>query len=174
MKVLLIISLFLLSACGTIVPKSIQQIPENNLQLRHTQLGDFQQFVGREVRWGGKIINVSKANGAALFEIKQRPLNAAGFPLQNISSQGTFFAQVGQSLDLKQYREGLLITFVGIITPEQYKAKENHHKMTPIITASELQLWPYYIKGDLAYSYTGAESKVSGYGIEGSGHYKIY
>ncbi|NQZ53620.1 MAG: Slp family lipoprotein [Piscirickettsiaceae bacterium] len=174
MKKLIVILTILLSGCSTL-PPSIQTPPEGNLQLRHVRINDIESFIGEQVRWGGKIINVSRANDLSILEIKQYPLTQYGFPLLNISSQGVFIAQSHQVFDPDNYIEGLLITFSGTINSGVAQVGKSKVRYLPIIDIVDTKLWPHNKLDDgSAYTYTGMESEFQGYGIEGSGHYSTY
>lgn len=156
----------LLAACSGPVSKTIHDVPENNLELRQVRYAGVEQYVSHPVRWGGKIVSVQSHSQGLLFEIKQLPLTGYGFPLQNISSQGHFKVVLAEQSDIEQYKEGLLVTFTGTI--------EKQEDNLPVLNGESVFLWPHKVINGKGYSYTGAESKFRGYGIQGSGHYKVY
>jgi outer membrane lipoprotein len=172
MKMLMGLLIVLLSACNTL-PDAINRVPENNLQLRNV-VNNVDNSIGRQIRWGGEIINISHDNGLSTIEIKQFPLTGYGFPLTNISSQGRFIVQSDQIFDPELYQEGLLITFSGTIISEVKKRANNKDYYFPIITITDSKLWPYKVSKGRAYTIKGMESVFRGYGIQGSGHYQAY
>jgi len=173
MKKLIFIFLVLtLSAC-TSVTSSISKAPANNYQFRQV-VNDVNNFIGREVRWGGKIINVSKDNDHVLIEIKQFPLNRYGFPLTNIPSQGRFIAQAEQIFDTDKLQQGLLITFSGFVVSETSQILKHEKHYLPVISIKDSHLWSYRVIDGKAYTITGKESIFRGYGNYGSGHYQSY
>ena len=172
MKILVGLLIVLLSACSNL-PETISRVPENNLQLRHVK-NDTNNFIGQQVRWGGRIINISSDDGQSIMEIKQYPLNRYGFPLTNVSSQGSFISQSEKIFDPDVYQEGLLITFSGTIISEVKKTIKRKDYYLPIITITDSNLWAYRVSKGRAYTITGMESEFRGYGIDGSGHYQVY
>jgi len=170
--IMLLITVFL-SACSTL-PSTIQALPEGNLQLRKLVDSDTNNYVGKQVRWGGSIISVSMENGRSILEIKHYPLMRNGFPLSNLYSQGKFIAESNEVFDPEVYLEGLLITFSGTITSEITPNAEARYKYMPHIDILDARLWPHNKSNDNAYTYTGSESVFKGYGIYGSGHYFLY
>jgi outer membrane lipoprotein len=151
MKRLVFMLIILLSACATSnnVPPSIQSPPANNLVLRLVILNT-DNFIGQQVRWGGKIINVSSDNGHSTMEIEHFPLNRYGSPLINLRSQGTFIVQSDQFFDPDLYQQGLLITFSGTIKSEITRTVNRKEYFLPIITSNDFHLWPYTISGGKA------------------------
>lgn len=150
----------LLSACATSnnVPLSIQSPPANNPLLRMV-IVDTDNFIGKQVRWGGIIVNVSSDNGLSAMEIEYFPLNRYGLPLINLRSAGMFIAQTDQFFDPDLYQQGLLITFSGTIKSEITKTVNRKEYFLPIITITDSHLWPYTISNGKAYPIIDARAR---------------
>jgi outer membrane lipoprotein len=177
-RVMLSLITILLSACSTL-PSTIQAVPEGNLQLSTVNEAEINQYVGEHVRWGGSIVNVENENGRSILEIQHYPLARYGFPLtKNLPTQGRFIAQSNEILDQEIYLEGLLITISGTVTSEisQYVVgnRREDDRDAPHMDIIDIKLWPYNNEGGKAYTYTSSESEFKGYGIYGSGDYKLY
>lgn len=167
MRALVFLLTILLSACSSTVPLSIQTPPANNINLNQVE-NDVDSYIGNLVRWGGRIISVSRDSSYTTIEIKHFPLNTHGFPLQNFPSRGKFIGHSSQIFDPEIYQEGLLITFSGTIDSEIKLTTKREDHYLPVITITEAHLWPHS-SGENAYTYTGAESQYRMYGYYGSG-----
>jgi outer membrane lipoprotein len=162
MKSFILILMLFLNACTTSnVPLSIQNPPTNNLRLAHIVLDNTENFIGQEVRWGGKIIITSNENGLSEIEIEQFPLNRFGFPLTKLGTEGNFIAQSEQLLDPELYQEGLFITFSAIIKSERVKTERRKETYLPVVSIKEAHLWPFKISNGKAYPTTGHQYQHS-------------
>ena len=168
MKQLLAILIVFLTACSTL-PEAINTAPADDLQLWQVLKGD-NDFIGQQVRWGGKIVSVRQENNFSIIEVQHYPLNNYGFPLTLQASQGYFIAQTGEDFDPDIYQQGLFITFAGTINSGETKTINREEHYLPIVNISETRLWPYRTdRKGRSTTNTGAESRYHGYGIYGSG-----
>lgn len=171
-KTLIFLFLFLLAGCSNNLPANIKTAPANDLKYRHVLAEEVDTFIGRQVRWGGKIIKVMKRDGDSLIEIQNYPVNRYGLPLLNLPTRGSFIAKSDQAFDPDIYLEGLLVTFSGTLDPETTRVKKRKIIFLPVITVTDTHLWPHKrINTKEGYSYTGMESRFRAYGKYGSGYY---
>jgi outer membrane lipoprotein len=172
MKYLTGILVVFLTACSTL-PVDIQQAPATDLKYQQV-VNAVEEYQGKPVRWGGKIINVTSDATHSILEIKQLNLNRYGFPLLNQPSYGRFIAKSEQLFDPGEYQEGLLITFSGIISAEEMKQEiKRKDYYLPIIEVTTTKLWPYY-KSSNGKAHTVTTPQTSQYrrhGYHGSGEY---
>ncbi|NRB65731.1 MAG: Slp family lipoprotein [Saprospiraceae bacterium] len=162
----------LLTACSNNLPANIKTAPSSDLKYRHVLAEEVDTFIGKQVRWGGKIIKVMKRDNQSLIEIQNYPVNRYGLPLLNLPTRGKFIAKSDQLLDPGVYLEGLLVTFSGTLDPETTRVKKRKIIFLPVITVTDIHLWPHKrINADEGYTYTGMESQFRFYGKYGSGYY---
>lgn len=159
----------LLSACSSI-PTTIANAPKADLQLSKVIYGE-NDYAGQQVRWGGKIVNITQNNNFSLVEIQHYPLTTPGFPVTLGGSQGRFIARSAEYFDPDVYQIGLLITFSGDVNSGITKTINREERYLPIIDVAETRLWPYRTVDGKSSTYTGAESRYSGYGIYGTGSF---
>jgi outer membrane lipoprotein len=159
MKNFILILMLFLSACtaNNNLPLSIENPPANDLRLAYVVLDNTENFIGQEVRWGGKIIITRNENGLSEIEIEQFPLNRFGFPLTKLGTEGNFIAQSEQLLDPELYQEGLFITFSAIIKSERVKTERRKETYLPVVSIKEAHLWPFKISNGKAYPTTGQQ-----------------
>lgn len=72
-------------------------------------------YVGREARFGGKVIDVQNQQGKTRLEIATVPLDSGARPVLGEASRGRIYADVSGFLDPVDFR-GQLVTVVGPIT----------------------------------------------------------
>lgn len=164
--------IFLITGCSNNLPANIKTAPAYDLKYMHVIAEEVDSFIGKQVRWGGKIIKVMKRGDESLIEIQNYPVNRYGLPLLNLPTRGKFIAKSDQSLDPDIYLEGLLVTFSGTLDPETTRVKKRKILFLPVVNVTDIHLWPHKrINANEGYTYTGMESQFRFYGKYGSGYY---
>lgn len=162
----------LLTACSNNLPANIKAAPDHDLLYRHVLAKEVDTFIGKQVRWGGKIIKVMQRGKDSLIEVQNYPVNRYGFPLLNLPTRGKFIAKSEQAFDPDVYLEGLLVTFSGTLQPETTRVERRKIRFLPVVQISDVHLWPHERLNDRqGYSHTGMESRFRGYGKYSSGYY---
>ncbi len=162
----------LLTACSNNLPANIKSAPAYDLQYRHVLAEEVDTFIGKQVRWGGKIIKVMKHGNDSLIEIQNYPVNRYGLPLLNLPTRGKFIAKSEQKFDSNVYLKGLLVTFSGTLEPETTRVERRKIRFLPVVRVTDVHLWPHERLNETeGYSHTGMESRFRGYGKYGSGYY---
>ena len=103
-----------LSGCVT-VPDAIKGTSPTPQQDLARVMNAPQLYVGREARFGGKVIDVKNEQGKTRLEIAAVPLDSAARPVLGEPSRGRIYADVSGFLDPVDFR-GQLVTVVGPIT----------------------------------------------------------
>ncbi|OUR64867.1 hypothetical protein A9Q79_06130 [Methylophaga sp. 42_25_T18] len=162
----------LLTACSNNLPANIKTAPSSDLKYRHVLAEEVDTFMGKQVRWGGKIIKVMKHGNDSLIEIQNYPVNRYGLPLLNLPTRGKFIAKSAHVFEPDIYLEGLLVTFSGTLAPETTRVEKRKIRFLPVVNVIDFHLWPHKkLNAKEGYTYTGMESRFRGYGKYGSGYY---
>ncbi len=137
--VVLVLAVFLLSACGSKSPEAISRIPAEELSLTQVRL-DVDAHVGSEVRWGGRVSRVENKSDGTWIEIVRYPLAANGKPLRD-RSDGRFIASFDRFMDPAVYDEGRRLTVVGKIEGKVKRPIGEFEYLFPIVAAEGSYLW---------------------------------
>lgn len=139
---LLLLGVSVLGACS-IVPKELRQAPKDNPVLVEVR-ADVERHVGREVRWGGMILEVDNDQTETRIEIVARDLLRSGRPVIADRSQGRFIAVMDGFVDPAVYAEGRDITVGGVIIGIEPGKIGEHDYTWPVIRVHHDFLWPPY------------------------------
>jgi len=171
MKYFFYLSLVLLSACSSL-PPAISDPPVEDLQLKQV-IVDVERFIGKTVRWGGKIIKVNNDENFSTVQMLQYPLNSFGTPKTKETSQGRFFSQSTTFLDPEIYKEGSLVTFSGTVQSAETIQVDKKSLLLPVINIQESHIWSDRYKGQSHY-YVGHHhgGRYYGYGYYPYGRYQ--
>src|SRR3569833_3578282 len=91
-------------ACASQVPRPIREAPLGpTLEMVR---GHVQQYIGTDVRGGGRIVKVEKRPAETVLEIVARPLQDYGRPAEEGESSGRFLARYSGFLDPMIYTKG--------------------------------------------------------------------
>lgn len=99
-------------------------------------------FQGREVVWGGVIMNVRNHAQGTTLEIVSRPLARDFRPRQADQSDGRFRAHTSQFLEPATYSTGREVTVRGPITGLTEGTVGEYPYRFPEVTAEGIHLWP--------------------------------
>jgi outer membrane lipoprotein len=105
----------------------LQQQPEN--------------YVGRTVILGGKVIETRVTDGATELAVLQLALDGSDRPKDNDQSQGRYLVLSQQFLDPAIYTQGTLITVVGKVQGSEARAIGQMTYIYPRITSIEIKKW---------------------------------
>lgn len=139
MKHLFYFSILMLSACSS-VPIVISDPPVGDVQLEHV-LSDFDNYIGKTVRWGGKVIKVNNDEQSSTVQMLQFPVNSFGRPKTSKPSQGRFLTRVSEFLDPEIYKEGTSVTFVGKVESMESVQVDKKSIQLPVIGIHESHIW---------------------------------
>ena len=99
------------------------------------------ESVGKGVRWGGVILDLSKQDDSTTVTVSQYPLLQSGQPIYRQQSGGTFTAKFNNSLNLENLQQGAILTLVGNV--EQLQKPETSLDVSPLATiqTSNFYVW---------------------------------
>lgn len=131
-----------LSGCSNI-PEKIRSAPVNDIQLNQVQSQE-EPPSNQEVRWGGEVVSIENNNNASIIQMVQYPLNHYGKPITNKPSEGRFLAQTTEFIDPVVYKQGTLLTFIGILTGKAVRKIDQKELNMPILDVSNIYHWQNY------------------------------
>lgn len=130
-----------LSACASQVPPLIREAPANNPSqaVVRAQAAD---YLGRQVRWGGTIIETVNREEATWLTVLGRPLGASGKPGFSDESDGRFIAIVPEFLDPKVYAPDRRVTVTGTLLRTEAGKVGEYAYTYAVVQAVAWYLWP--------------------------------
>jgi outer membrane lipoprotein len=131
----------LLSACASQVPQNIRKAPADNLSLEQVR-EHTADYLGRQVRWGGTIIETGNREATTLLTVLGRPLYKGGEPKFTDVSAGRFIAIVPAFLDPQVYASDRQVTFTGSLLRTETGKVGEYPYTYPVIQADAWYLWP--------------------------------
>lgn len=136
----LLVSL-LLVACASPVPQAIRQAPPDNPSLAAVRT-DATGHLGRQLRWGGTIIETQNQKDATWLTVLGQPLTTSGRPGFDDDSEGRFIAIVPGFLDPKVYAPDRWITVTGTLLRTLDGLVGDFPYTYPVVEADAWYLWP--------------------------------
>jgi outer membrane lipoprotein len=130
-----------LVGCASQIPEAIRTLPQAPVELTQVQQ-EPTRYLGRSVRWGGRILAVDNRPDSTEIEILSRPLDGTGAPRPQGKAQGRFIAQVAGFLDPAEYRKDRELTVRGVVTGVETRAVGDYPYRYPIVRADSRYLWP--------------------------------
>jgi len=136
-----LLATLLLGACASQVPQNIREAPADNPPLAQVreQAADYQ---GRQVRWGGRIIETVNEENTTRLTLLERPTNKDGEPRYTDDSAGRFIAIVPEFLDPKVYAPDRRVSVTGTLTRTEAGKVGEYPYNYPVVEAEAWYLWP--------------------------------
>lgn len=138
---LLYLSILLLPACASHIPKNIQEPVASKITVSEVQQKPA-QFKGEKVRWGGTIVKVINLENKTLIEVLSRNLTSKGEPKSSSQGQGRFMASIDGFIDPAEYPEKRKITITGHIAGIKEQPVGEYLYHYPVVTTEAFYLWP--------------------------------
>jgi len=152
----LLISL-LLSGCASQIPQTIRKAPVDNPSLEAVR-GNAADYITRQVRWGGKLIETENRKDATWLTVLGASLSNDGEPQPGEDNAGRFIAIVPEFLDPKVYAADRKVTVTGTLLRTETRLVGEFPYNYPVVQAQSWYLWP-------------EESEVAPYGYPYPGWY---
>ncbi|MGB5440610.1 MAG: Slp family lipoprotein [Gammaproteobacteria bacterium] len=137
---LLVILLMLLSACA-----SSPGIDSSGVDRSLTPQGvavQPQMAGGKQVLWGGVIIQTTNLSDRTQVEVLAYPLDASQRPQSGLDAQGRFIFEQTGFLDPASYAGGRLITVAGTVTGTRAGRVGESNYSYPVVSGRQHNLWP--------------------------------
>ncbi|MEM1410892.1 MAG: Slp family lipoprotein [Pseudomonadota bacterium] len=133
---LLTASLLVLSACST-VPEPLRGTYPL-IEPQDTARAD----IGRDVRWGGVILDTKPDQSQTCFEVLSRELDGSMRPRNQDLTQGRFIACRDGFLDPEVFAKGREITLLGSVTALDQRKVGDFDYQYPVLATSFITMWP--------------------------------
>lgn len=98
--------------------------------------------IGRDVRWGGVIIDARPDADRTCFEVLSRNLDRSMRPAAEDLTQGRFIACRGGFLDPEVFAKGREITLLGEVSALDQRKIGEFDYTYPVLSAGFITLWP--------------------------------
>ena len=137
----LLLSILLVSACSSHIPPEIRQPLENAPSVAEVREAA-DQYLAKNIRWGGVIINTENRQASSWVTLLAFPLNDYGEPVTDKPSHGRFIAIFDQFLEPTLYSKDREMTVIGkLLRIETRKVGEFPYPY-PIVQVEQFYLWP--------------------------------
>ena len=143
----------LLSACASQVPQAIRDAPAGSPSLAEVRVQPT-DYLGRQVRWGGTIIETVNREHDTWLTLLGRPLTRYGEPAVSDESDGRFIATVPEFLDPKVYLPGRHVTISGALARTEAGKVGEYPYTYAVVQADAWHLWPVKTERDYGYEET--------------------
>jgi outer membrane lipoprotein len=132
-----------LAACST-VPEGLQG-EFTSLTPQQTTARD----IGRDVRWGGVILDAQPTQQRTCFEILSRELGSSARPKVKDVTQGRFLACTDGFQDPEVFAQGRELTLTGRIAGIEQRQVGEFEYRYPMVAANFVTMWP--VRPDVMY-----------------------
>ena len=134
------LTLLLAAGCSSPIPELIRKpvTPEISVEQARRKPAELQ---GREVRWGGEIIEVENRRNDTLVETLAYPLSGSGRPDTDEPALGRFIARVAGFIDPAEYKAGRAFTVFGRLADTRTRSLGDYPYTYPVVDASTFYLW---------------------------------
>ena len=144
----------LLSACASQVPQSIREAPADMPSLEQVR-AHASDYMERQVRWGGTIIDTGNREDTTWLTVLGRPLYKGGEPRTTDDSAGRFIAIVPEFLDPQVYAPDRQVTVSGTLLRTEVSKVGDYPYTYPVVQADAWYLWPEKTEPPYGYPYPG-------------------
>lgn len=129
----------LLASCSPFSRQALQQVdvstPFGNVQNAP------QQFAGKNVLWGGIIIDTIVKSDATFLNVMQKSLDSKNRPVEEAVSSGRFLVRHPGFLDPQVYKPGRELTVIGTVTGGDLQPTGELRYSGPVIESKQLHVW---------------------------------
>ena len=137
-----------LTGCAPVVSQEVLRDVDKDLPFQAV-LHNPDNFKGKTILFGGKIIETMPLQGKTRVTILQYPLGFNNKPSVESGSEGRFIVESPGFLDPVVYSAGRKVTVAGIVDGKEVHPLGEISYTYPIVTSRELYLWPvedpYYV-----------------------------
>ncbi len=97
---------------------------------------------GKQVRWGGLIVDIENKSNYSIIEIVERPLTRYGVPKVTNKTGGRFLAKSEEFLEPENIKKGRYITVNGVLDEYQPGQIGDYEYEYPTLSINEYKVWP--------------------------------
>ena len=144
----------LITACASQIPPMIRKAPPDNPPLEEVR-GNVADYLARQVRWGGKLIETENRENATWLTVLASSLSKDGEPNLSDDSGGRFIAIVPEFLDPTVYAADREVTVTGTLRRTETRKVGEFPYTYPVVEAQAWYLWPKETQAPYGYPYPG-------------------
>ncbi len=134
------IGILLITGCST-VPEAISVAPSEPVTVAQVQQ-DPAVHRGREVRWGGDVIEVLNGPDHTEVLVLGRELKKSGEPRREGLVYGRFIARFPGFLDPARLPQGRMLTVRGVLNGVETRKVGEYPYRYPVVEVTAWHLWP--------------------------------
>ena len=127
----------------SLIPKEVRAGLSSGISFKEV-IKEPDAFIGKRVLWGGQVASVQFTKEGVYLFISQMPVNGSGRPRASEATEGRFIAFADRPLDAAIYKEGTLISVVGVINGQRQLPMVGGFLdyVYPLVTAEHIYWWP--------------------------------
>jgi outer membrane lipoprotein len=133
--------ILLLMGCAPVISQDVLKDVDTNLPFQAV-LRNPDNFKGKTILLGGKIIETTPLQGKTRISVLQYPLGFRSKPSIDAVSEGRFIVEAPGFIDPFVYSPGRQVTVAGIVDGKEIHPLGEISYTYPIIAGRELYLWP--------------------------------
>lgn len=144
MRYLLIVYLLtglMITGCTTIISDQSRSSVNTDAPFKAVRENP-DNYIGKNIMLGGRIVNVKNSSAGAQIEIVQFDLNSRSYPEDRFISYGRFLATDSNYMDPMVFKSGMLLTLVGEIKGKKTMRLDEMDYTYPTVSIREWYLWP--------------------------------
>jgi outer membrane lipoprotein len=153
-RLIVLLMTLLLGACASQIPQGIRKAPADMPSLEQVR-ADASDYLGRQVRWGGMLIQTENREDTTWLTLLDRPLYKDGEPRFTDDSGGRFIAIVPGFLDPQVYTRDRRVTVSGSLLRTETDKVGDYPYTYPVVQADDWYLWPEETEPTYGYPYPG-------------------
>jgi outer membrane lipoprotein len=131
----------LLMGCAPVISQEVLREVDQDLPFRAV-LSNPDNFEGKTILLGGKIIETTPLPGKTRMTILQYPLGFRNKPSVDAVSEGRFIVEATGFLDPVVFCAGRQVTVAGILAGKEVHPLGEINYVYPLVASRELYLWP--------------------------------
>jgi outer membrane lipoprotein len=139
-KLFLSLIVLLLMGCAAVISQDVMKDVDKDLPFQAV-LRNPDNFKGKTILLGGKIIETTPSQGKTRVTVLQYPLGFGNRPSVDAGSEGRFIVEAPGFLDPVVYSAGRQVTVAGIVDGKQVHPLGEISYTYPIVANRELYLW---------------------------------
>lgn len=133
--------LSLLTGCSSAIPELIREPVDPKITVEQARRSTA-ALSGKEIRWGGEIIEVENRRRETLIEILSYPLSDSGRPNTKRSAESRFISRIPGFVDPAEYKKGRSLTVFGKLRERVTRSLGDYPYTYPVVDTSAFHLWP--------------------------------
>jgi outer membrane lipoprotein len=117
-------------------------VPSESAPPPHRIAEASQQWLERDVVWGGMIVEVRNYERYSEIEMLAYPLDDKQRPMLELADHGRFIALIPGYVEARDFPEGRFLSLIGRITGDRHGLLRDQAYVWPEVDVERLHLWP--------------------------------